>query len=221
MRNLTKGTPRRLAALLTLCTALILSVTLSACGASNTGSQTPETPREKTPGEVAVLYLKGMAGDISGLKAHNPDSSVTADAIFGGVNKATLESLGVTATSEQEEQLSEAMHKGLSKVEIELVDEKVTGSTAKVTLAVKGIDLASSFKTRYAAIDKTKITDDASKAEATVAALADAWSNAPLLTEPTTVDMVLNYPPGVKSGGMWTPDASSAKGLSSAIVKVA
>lgn len=191
----------------------------ASAGAASPGAGTASAPAgELSAGQVALLYMDALRGDTAGLKAYNPDTAMNESA-FDGVNTGTLKSLGVTPTEEQNQRLAQAKRTALARVETEVVKESVTGSTATVTLAIRGIDLIGSFRTHAASIDKSKVTE-VTKAATYVDVLVRAWNDAPLVEKATSVDLVLTYPPGVTSGGVWVPDAAGAKALIQAFVKV-
>ncbi len=231
-RSKTRSSRRPAAALATVLAAML---TLTACGGSPAstvvGSAAPSdtapssaaassaapTAQELTASEVALLYMDAFRGDVTGIKAYNPNTSATGNS-FDGINQATLKSLGVTLDDEQNQQVAEGTKKGLAAVETKVVKETVNGSTATVTLAIRGIDLVKSYQQHVGAIDKTKLTA-ANKAATYAKALAASWAEAPLVAKASDVDLILNYPPGVTAGGKWVPDASSGKAVVNAFVK--
>jgi len=150
---------------------------------------------------------------VSGLKQHNPDTEFTEEGAFGSVNPSMLEAWGISPTAEQEAQLTEAMLAGLSKVEFTVVDEKVDGKSAAVTVAIRGIDMSSSLDTQFETIGG-QITDD-TEDEAIIAVLDKAWREAPLAPEPTNVDM----PFIAVSDGRWIADPQGGAAAGSAYVK--
>ncbi|MGB7964613.1 MAG: hypothetical protein WCF12_16850 [Propionicimonas sp.] len=166
---------------------------------------------------MALLYMDALRGDVTGLKAYNPNTSATGRS-FDGINRATLKTLGVTLNDEQNQQVAEATNTGLSTVETTVVKERVNDSLATVTLAIRGIDLVKSYQQHVGAIDKTKLTE-ANKAATYAKALAASWAEAPLVAKASNVDLILNYPPGVTAGGKWVPDAASGKAVVNAFVK--
>jgi hypothetical protein len=218
-----------------MATALGLLLALSGCGgtpaptvvvsaspsttasSSAASSSTATTDQELTASQVALLYMDAFRGDVTGIKAYNPNTSATGNS-FDGINQATLKSLGVTLNDEQNQQVSDGTKKGLATVETKVVKETVNGSTATVTLAIRGIDLVKSYQQHVGAIDKTKLTA-ANKAATYAKALAASWAEAPLVAKASDVDMILNYPPGVVSGGKWVPDPASGKTVVNAFVK--
>ncbi len=102
---------------------------------------------------------------------------------------------------------------GLSKVEFTVIDEKVDGENATVTVALRGLDLSSSLETQFATIGG-QVTDDT--ADKTVVAILDeAWRKAPLVPEPTEVDM----PFIAVSDGRWIADPQGTAAYSAAYVK--
>ncbi len=185
---------KRIARLSSLLIALILAAAVIGCGTAEQESG------ELSPRDVAPLYLEAMRGNVSGLKEHNPDTEITEEGVFGSVNPSMLEAWGVSPTAEQEAQLTEAMLAGLSKVEFTVVDEKVDGESATVTVAIRGIDMSSSLDTQFETIGG-QITDDTEDA-AIIAVLDKAWREASLVPEPTNVDM----PFMAVSDGRWIAD---------------
>lgn len=218
-----------------LASALAITTLLTGCGgtapqpsagsssaasaAATGGASAPATPVAGQPSasQVALLYLDAFRGNVAGLKAYNPNSSAS-EAVFAGINKSTLTSLGITPTDQQSQQVAEAMRRGLAKVEATVVKETPVADGTSVTLSIRGIDLAGSFRKTTGAIDKAKLTE-ANKAETYVDALATAWQDAPLVDQATNVELLLTYPPGVKSGGLWVPDPGSGQAISKAFVK--
>lgn len=198
---------KRIARLSTLLIALMLAATVTGCG---TAEQVSE---ERSPSEVAPLYLEAMRGNVSGLKEHNPDTEITEEGVFGSANSSLLETWGVSPTAEQEAQLTEAMLAGLSEVEFTVVDEKVDGESATVTVAIRGIDMSSSLDTQFATIGG-QITAD-TEDEAIIAVLDKAWRKAPLVPEPTNVDMEYI----AVSDGRWIADPQGGKAAAAAYVK--
>ena len=185
---------KRIARLSGLLIVLILAATVIGCGTAEQESG------ELSPRDVAPLYLEAMRGNVSGLKQHNPDTEFTGEGAFGSVNPSMLEAWGVSPTAEQEAQLTEAMLAGLSKVEFTVVDEKVDGESATVTVAIRGIDMSSSLDTQFATIGG-QITDDTEDA-AIIAVLDKAWREAPLVSEATNVEMSFS----AVSDGRWIAD---------------
>ena len=198
----------KLAKLGTVLIALALAATVTGCA-------TAEQESEKaSPSEVAPLYLEAMRGNVAGLKEYNPDTELTEEGVFGSANTSFLETLGVSATAEQEAQLTEAMLAGLSKVEYTIIDEQVDGENATVTVALRGLDLSSSLETQFATIGG-RMTDDTD--DKTVVAIVDkAWRKAPLVAEPTEVEM----PFIAVSDGRWIADPQGTAAYSSAYVKL-
>lgn len=191
--------------------------TTTAAGTTTAASTTAPADQEPTASQVALLYMDAFRGDLTGLQAYNPGTSASGDS-FAGINRATLKALGVTLTEEQQSLVTDATRTGVSKVETTVVKEQMDGSTATVTLAIRGIDLLASYKQHVAAIDQTKLTP-ANRPGTYATALAASWEEAPLVEKASTVDLVLTYPPGVTSGGKWIPDAASGKAIASAFVK--
>ena len=198
---------KRIAGLSTLLIALILAATVTGCGTAEQGSG------KLSPSAVAPLYLEAMRGNVSGLKEHNPDTEITEEGVFGSANPSMLEAWGVSPTAEQEAQLTEAMLAGLSKVEFTVVDETVDGESATVTVAIRGIDMSSSLDTQFETIGG-QITDDTSD-EAIIAVLDKAWREAPLVPEPTNVDM----PFMAVSDGRWIADPQGGAAAGAVYVK--
>lgn len=232
-RRSTTGSVR--GAAVAMVTVLGLMLALTACGgtpastvaasaaplgsASSSAASSSAAPadQELTASQVALLYMDAFRGDVTGLKAYNPNTSATGHP-FDGINRATLKALGVTLNDEQNQLVADATKVGLGTVETKVVKETVNGNTATVTLAIRGIDLAKSYQQRVGAIDKTTLTE-ANKAATYAKALAASWAEAPLVAKASEVDMILNYPPGVESGGKWVPDPASGKTVVNAFVK--
>ena len=198
---------KRVARLSTLSIAVLLTFIVAGCGTAEQASESP------SPGDVAVLYLDAMRGDVSGLKGYNPDTEFTEEGVFGSANQGMLEAWGVSPTAEQEAQLTEAMLAGLAKVEFTVVDEKVDGDSATVTVALRGIDMSSSLETQFATIGG-QITPD-TEDDAIIAVLDKAWREAPLVPEPTDVDMSFT----AVSDGRWIVDAQAGAATAAAYVK--
>lgn len=198
---------QRIARLSTLVIVLILAATVTGCGTAGQGSG------ELSPSDVAPLYLEAMRGNVSGLKEYNPDTEITEEGAFGSVNQTLLEAWGVSPTPEQEAQLTEAMLVGLSKVEFAVVDEKVDGENATVTVAIRGLDMSSSLETQFETIGG-QITDD-TEAGAIIAVLDKAWREAPLVPEPTNVEM----PFTAVSDGRWIAGSQGGAAAAAAYVK--
>lgn len=182
---------RRIGGLSTLLVAVILSAAITGCGTAGQGSAEP------SPAEVAPLYLEAMRGNVSGLRGYNPDTEITEEGVFGSANQTLLSLWGVSTTPEQEAKLTEAMLAGLSKVQFSVVDEEVDGKNATVTVAIQGIDMASSLETQFETIGG-QIPDE-TEDETIIALLDKAWREAPLVTEPANVDM----PFTAVSDGRW------------------
>lgn len=189
----------------------------SAASSSAASSSAATTDQELTASQVALLYMDAFRGDVTGLKAYNPNTSATGHS-FDGINQATLKALGVTLNDEQNQQVAEGTMTGLATVETKVVKETANGSTATVSLAIRGIDLAKSYQEHVGAIDKAKLTET-NRAATYAKALAASWAEAPLVAKASEVDMILNYPPGVESGGKWIPDPASGKTVVNAFVK--
>ncbi len=185
--------------------ALLLAATLVGCGRAEQGP---------SPSDVAPLYLEAMRGNISGLREYNPDTKLTEQGVFGSVNQTLLEIWGVNPTAEQEAQLTEAMLAGLSKVEFTVIDEEVDGDGATVTVAIRGLDMSSSLETQFEAIGGqiTPDTDD----ETIITILDKAWREAPLVPEPSNVDM----PFTAVSDGRWIADPQAGAAAAAAYVKM-
>ena len=198
---------KRIARLSTLVIALILAATVTGCGTAEQGSE------ELSPRDVAQLYLEAMRGNVAGLQEHNPDTEITEEGVFGSANPSMLEAWGVSPTAEQEAQLTEAMLAGLSKVEFTVVDERVDGESATVTVAIRGIDMSSSLDTQFETIGG-QITDD-TEDEAIIAVLDKAWREVPLVPEPTNVEM----PFTAVSDGRWIADSQGGAAAGTAYVK--
>lgn len=203
---------------LTACSGTPASTVVVSAAPSATGSSSAATTaQEPTASQVALLYMDAFRGDLTGLKAYNPNTAATGTS-FDGINQATLKSLGVTLNDEQNQLVADGTKAGLATVETKVVKETVNGNTATVTLAIRGIDLAKSYQQHVGAIDKTKLTE-ANKAATYAKALATSWAEAPLVAKASDVDMILNYPPGVESGGKWVPDPANGKAVANAFVK--
>ncbi|NLT36263.1 MAG: hypothetical protein GXX83_10265 [Gaiellales bacterium] len=172
---------KRIAGLPTLLVVVILAVAIAGCGTAGQEST------ELSPREVAPLYLEAMRGNVSGLREYNPDTEITEEGVFGSANQTLLSLWGVSATPEQEAQLTEAMLAGLSQVQFTVVDEEVDGKNATVTVAIRGVDMASSLETQFETIGG-QITDG-TEDETIIALLDKAWREAPLVPEPANVDM--------------------------------
>ena len=198
---------QRIARLSTLLVAVILAATITGCGTAGQGSE------KSAPSDVAPLYLEAMRGNVSGLKEYNPDTEITEEGAFGSANQTLLEAWGVSPTSEQEAQLTEAMLVGLAKVEFAVVDEKVDGASATVTVAIRGLDMSSSLKTQLKTIGG-QITAD-TEDEAIIAVLDKAWREAPLVPEPTNVDM----PFTAVSDGRWIAGSQGGAAAAAAYLK--
>ncbi len=198
---------KRVTRLSTLLIALLLAAAVTGCGTAEQASEGP------SPSDVAVLYLDAMRGDVSGLKEYNPDTELTEEGVFGSANQSMLETWGVSPTAEQEAQLTEAMLAGLSKVEFTVADEKVDGESATVTVAIRGLDMSSSLDTQFETIGG-QITEDTPDA-AIIAVLDKAWREAPLVPEPTTVDMTFT----AVSDGRWIADPQAGAAAGAAYVK--
>lgn len=199
---------KRTARLATLLIAVVLAATVTGCSTAEQESE------EVTPSVVAPLYLEAMRGNVSGLKEYNPDTELTEEGVFGSANSTLLETWGVNPTAEQQAQLTEAMLAGLSKVEFTVVDEKADGRNATVTVAIRGLDLSSSLETQFATIGGQIAEDTQDK---TIIALLDtAWRKAPLVPEPTDVDM----PFTAVSDGRWIADPQGAGPAGAAYVKL-
>lgn len=193
-------------------TAVLMVVVLAA---AVTGCSTAEQESGKqSPSEVALLYMEALRGNVSGLKAYNPNTELTEQGVFGSANETLLDMWEVTSTPEQEAQLTEAMLAGLSKVQFSVVDEKVDGESATVTLAIQGIDMTSSLDTQFETIGGqiTNETED----ETVIALLDKAWREAPLVPKPVTVDM----PFTAVLDGMWIADTEGAAAIGDAYLKV-
>jgi hypothetical protein len=197
----------RIARLSTLLIALLLAAGVTGCGTAEQESEEP------SPSDAASLYLEAMRGNVSGLKEQNPDTEITEEGVFGSVNSGLLETWGVSATAEQEAQLTEAMLAGLSKVEFTVGDEKVDGESATVTVALRGIDMSSSLDTQFETIGG-QITED-TEDKTVIAILDKAWREAPLVPEATNVDM----PFTAVSDGRWIADPQGAAALSAVYVE--
>lgn len=154
-----------------------------------------------------------MQADVS-QKDYNPDTEITEEGVFGSANATLLEVWGVSPTAEQEAQVTEAMLAGLSKVEFSVVDEKVDGESATVTVAIRGIDMASSLKTQFETIGG-QITDQ-TEDEDIIALLDKAWREAPLVPEPANVDM----PFTAVSDGRWIAGAEGGAAASAVYLKM-
>jgi len=155
-----------------------------------------------------------MRGNVSGLKEYNPDTEITEEGVFGSANQTLLEMWGVSPTAEQEAQLTEAMLAGLYKVEFAVVDEKVDGEGATVTVAIRALDMSSSLETQFETIGG-QITDD-TEDETIIAVLDKAWRDAPLVPEPTNVDM----PFTAVSDGRWIAGSQGGAAAAAAYVKM-
>lgn len=188
---------------------------VASSGAASSSAAT--TVQELTASQVALLYMDAFRGDVTGLKAYNPNTSATGHP-FDGINQATLKALGVTLNEEQNQQVADGTKAGLATVETKVVKETANGNSATVTLSIRGIDLAKSYQKHVGAIDKAKLTE-ANKAATYAKALAASWAEAPLVAKASEVEMILNYPPGVESGGKWVPDPASGKTVVNAFVK--
>jgi hypothetical protein len=198
---------KRVATVSTLLIAMMLAAAVAGCGTTEQASDGP------SPSDVAVLYLDAMRGDVAGLKEHNPDTEITEEGVFGSANQSMLEAWGVSPTAAQEAQLTEAMLAGLSKVEFTVVGEKVDGESATVTVAIRGIDMASSLDTQFETIGG-QITPDTEDA-AIIAVLDKAWREAPLVPEPTDVDMSFT----AVSDGRWIAEPQAGADAGAAYVK--
>ncbi|MGB7982819.1 MAG: hypothetical protein WCF36_18715 [Candidatus Nanopelagicales bacterium] len=200
---------KRIAGLSSVLIALVLAVTVAGCGSAE-----PEA-EQRSPSDVAALYLEAMRGNVAGLREHNPDTEITEEGVFGSANSSMLETWGVRPSAEQEAQITEAMLAGLSEVEFTVVDEKVDGESATVTVAIRGIDMSSSLDTQFATIGG-QITEDTEDV-AIIAVLDQAWREAPLMPEPTNVDM----PFVAVSDGRWIADPQGGEAAAAAYVKFA
>ena len=199
---------QRIARLSTLLVAVILAATITGCGTAGQG------PEKLSPSDVAPLYLEAMRGNVSGLKEYNPDTEITEEGVFGSANQTLLEMWGVSPTAEQEAQLTEAMLAGLYKVEFAVVDEKVDGEGATVTVAIRALDMSSSLETQFETIGG-QITDD-TEDETIIAVLDKAWRDAPLVPEPTNVDMLFT----AVSDGRWIAGSQGGAAAAAAYVKM-
>jgi hypothetical protein len=198
---------QRVATIYALLIALMLAAMVTGCGTAEQASE------ELSPSDVAPLYLEAMRGNVSGLKDYNPDTEITEEGVFGSANQSMLEAWGVSPTAAQEAQLTEAMLAGLSKVEFTVVDEKVDGDSATVTVAIRGIDMSSSLDTQFETIGG-QITQD-TEDDAIIGVLDKAWREAPLVPEPTDVDMSFT----AVSDGRWIADSQAGADASAAYVK--
>ncbi|MGI5939678.1 MAG: hypothetical protein ACOX8V_03180 [Thermoleophilia bacterium] len=199
---------QRIARLTAVLMAVVLAAAIIGCDTAEQEST------KKSPSEVAPLYLEAMRGNVSGLKAYNPDTVITEQGAFGAANETLLDMWGVTPSPEQETQLTEAMLAGLSKVQFSVVDEKVDDKSATVTLAIQGIDMTSSLETQFETIGG-QITDQ-TEDETIITLLDKAWREAPLLPEPTNVDM----PFTAVSDGRWIADPEGGTPLGRAYMKM-
>ena len=199
---------KRIAGLPTLLVVVILAVAIAGCGTAGQEST------ELSPREVAPLYLEAMRGNVSGLREYNPDTEITEEGVFGSANQTLLSLWGVSATPEQEAQLTEAMLAGLSQVQFTVVDEEVDGKNATVTVAIRGVDMASSLETQFETIGG-QITDQ-TEDETILTLLDKAWREAPLVPKPVTVDM----PFTAVLDGIWIADTKGASAIGDAYLKV-
>ena len=109
-----------------LAVLLGLSV-VSACGGD--GSPGGKSGSDaKSPSDVAMLYVDGFRGDVAGVKAYNPNSSLTEDYLQSlGKQSAGgfAQGLGVAFTQEQLAAIGTAYTGALTRVEAKVADEKV------------------------------------------------------------------------------------------------
>lgn len=198
---------QRSAGLRALVMALLVAVIVTGCGTAEQGSE------KLSPGDVALLYMEAMRGNVDGLREYNPDTAITEEGVFASANQSLLEMWGVSPTAEQEAQLTEAMMAGLSKTEFTVVDEKVDGETATVTVAIRGIDMASSLKAQFETIGG-QITED-TEDETIITLLDRAWREVPLVPEATNVDM----PFTAVADGTWIPGSEAGGAAAAAYVR--
>lgn len=208
---------RRITQILLLLIALLSAFTLSGCGsspASDTASKSPASGKsgELSPGDAALLYMEAVRGNVAGLKEYNPDSKMSEEGAFNSYHEGLLEVWEVETTPEQDAQLTQAMLDGLSKVEFKVLDEKVDGNKATVTMLIRGLEMSESLEKQVDAIGG-QITDTTEDA-AILKALDKTWREAPLADEP--VEVVLQF--RSVSDGRWIIDSSSGEGLADAFL---
>lgn len=208
---------RRITQTFMLLIALLSAFTLSGCGsspASDTASTSPpaEQSGEVSPGDAALLYMEAMRGNAAGLKEYNPDSKLPEDGVFTNYHQGLLDVWEVKTTPEQDAQLTQAMLDGLSKVEFEVVDEKIDGNKATVTMSIRGLEMSKSLEKQMDAIGG-QITD-ATEDAAIVDALDKTWREASLAKDPVEVDVQFQS----VSDGRWIIDSSSGEDLFNAFL---
>lgn len=208
---------KRLAAIMVVAAAMV--TTLVACSGSPSTPANPKTdvsvsPTAQavlSPGDVALLYVDAFRGNPAALRAYNPNSSFSEE-YFDTLGESAGRSWGVTFSDEQRDQIALAYKKALATLEANVVKEEVTSDKATVSLAIKGVDFATSLKQQSAELDKSKVTAE-NKAETYAQLLTAALNRAPLVSEPTTTEMTLT-----NQGGTWVPEPTSAKALINALV---
>lgn len=202
----------RITKLVSTLMALLLAVALSGCGGSPSPGSTGEPPAKDqagtaSPGDVALLYLEAMRGNVAGLKEVNPDTELPEDGLFSSYHQGMLEAWGVKTTPEQDAQLTEAMLEGLSKARFEVVDESIDGKQATVKLSIWGLEMSDSLEKQMDAIggQVTDATEDA----AIVEVPDKMWREAPVADEPVQVEVQFRS----VSDGRWIIDPSSGTSL--------
>lgn len=187
-------------------TALLLALALGACGGSG---DTGADPEEKSPGDVAMLYVDAFRGE-DGLIAYNPNSSWDGS-YFESLGASAEEVVGEPLTAAQNEQVAAAYKKALGQVEAELVDEQVDGDTATVTLSMRGLGYDKAMK----AAARDWVYDQKDPAGSYTTLLLTALDRVTPVEKPVEVKMTLNQ----GGDGLWAPDSESGAALTQALLQ--
>ncbi|MBE7325473.1 hypothetical protein IEQ44_12505 [Nocardioides sp. Y6] len=191
-------------------TALLLALALGGCsGGGDGGSAEDPEPEQKSPQEVAMLYVDAFRGG-DGLTSYNENSSWDGS-YFESLGNSAPEVVGEPLTSEQAAEVATAYERALGQVKAEVVDEKVDGDTATVTLAVRGLAYGDAMES--AAKDWT--LDDKDPAGSYASLVLEALDVVKPVKKPMRVTMTLTQ----GGDGLWAPDGDSGAALTRALLR--
>lgn len=126
---------------------VVLGGSIVGCGGSGKG-----------PGDVTMLYIDAFVrGDADGIISYNSaieglinEASGGSGSLFESSLLEGLEQSGTFLDEEQKKGLIEGYKKTAAIVEVSVVDEKIDGDSAVVTLDVKGVDVGAAIEAKLA-----------------------------------------------------------------------
>lgn len=183
----------------------------SAAGAQSPGNSSAAKTSEEipagdvSPADAALMYVRAVQGDPKQWDAYAPEAPIESYAAKEvDTTIEAWEFFEFYASPEQKKQFEQAMTDALMRAEVSVVDEKIDGDSAAVTLAIRGVNETKGSEIWTEKTDLAALVSQ-DQGEMIFQNAVGKWENAPLAEKSSDFTFEMEK----DADGRWVPAAGT------------